>query len=521
MVTNDKNVNNSVIRGRVFSYMRWSSKPQTWGDSERRQLQAAQEWCAQHGTKLADEKFVDSGVSARDGRNRERSLGRLVNTLRAGDYLLVEDQDRLSREDWLTAARFLDEVTAKGVMVAVLSNNQIITRETFLHDPGVFLPAVLKMYAANDENLKRTQRIRQAMAARREQIKAGKPVAGPLPCWLDWKRDEQGRPVEPRQAVVVEEKAKSVRRIFELSRKGLGVHSILRELMLQKVACPSRGPKSCWNSRLIYRLLTDKAVLGYYEIEKPEELSVPGVFPAIISKADFQDSGDQMRDRCNHTAPFKYQNNSLFTALCKCSICGSSLIKCRTGHNGKYYDYLCCSSGLRNWKKEARCKVRGTGINYEKFEKSFAFLLTRTARVRELLAEDGGGLSRLDALKDQLCSVQKRAEKYLKLIETEDDPPRSILEALKSLEAQEAEFQGQVDSESARMANKAPAIKPYAELTALDMQNKEHRSKIRKLLREIVKSITVELGQDRYVVAFSSGKSVSATFGPAGTWMID
>jgi len=38
------NVKNADKTGRVFSYLRWSTDSQTWGDSERRQNMAAEQW---------------------------------------------------------------------------------------------------------------------------------------------------------------------------------------------------------------------------------------------------------------------------------------------------------------------------------------------------------------------------------------------------------------------------------------------------------------------------------------------
>jgi hypothetical protein len=58
-----KNGQNERQVGQVFSYMRWSSEPQTWGDSERRQFQQPLEWCQREGQVLAEEVFADRGVS--------------------------------------------------------------------------------------------------------------------------------------------------------------------------------------------------------------------------------------------------------------------------------------------------------------------------------------------------------------------------------------------------------------------------------------------------------------------------
>ena len=98
------------VKTSVFSYLRRSSQPQTWGDSERRQLQAAETWCRQRGLTLSD-RFEDRGVQAWNEKNQERALGDLLRMAKRGDYLLVEDADRLSRQDWLTALNFVAGIT--------------------------------------------------------------------------------------------------------------------------------------------------------------------------------------------------------------------------------------------------------------------------------------------------------------------------------------------------------------------------------------------------------------------------
>jgi|SRR5882724_6120348 len=88
----------------VYSYIRWSSEPQTWGDSERRQLKDHRDWAARRGLKLSDRTFADRGVSAKAGKNlTEGALGELVKIAKPGDIILLEEHDRFSRQNPLDA----------------------------------------------------------------------------------------------------------------------------------------------------------------------------------------------------------------------------------------------------------------------------------------------------------------------------------------------------------------------------------------------------------------------------------
>ena len=83
----------SPKRKRAFSYLRWSTDPQFWGDSERRRIEMANNYCADHGLQLVD-RFTDTGVSAVKGANRKGELGKLLDVIKQGDTLLVEDSAR-------------------------------------------------------------------------------------------------------------------------------------------------------------------------------------------------------------------------------------------------------------------------------------------------------------------------------------------------------------------------------------------------------------------------------------------
>jgi hypothetical protein len=86
----------------VYSYIRWSTERQNFGDNERRQLQAAESWCAKSGLKLSDRTFTDRGTSAFKGRSRsEGRPGRAVENSPARRTFLIEDyRDHLDKPKW-------------------------------------------------------------------------------------------------------------------------------------------------------------------------------------------------------------------------------------------------------------------------------------------------------------------------------------------------------------------------------------------------------------------------------------
>jgi DNA invertase Pin-like site-specific DNA recombinase len=243
---------NEMSIGIAYSYLRWSTKAQDLGDSERRQLGLAEAFCKANGLRLAEKTYADRGVSAFKGKNRDGELGQLLAILRPGNYLLVEDMDRLSRQDWLSAINFLNEIVVKGVIVVTLANGNRITAQTLRDNPGVFLPAILRAHLGNDENQKKAARIQASWDVRKQNLKAGKAVRQRLPVWLQW---------DPKQEKVIvhEEKVAIVRRIFDLAATN-GLLAITRTMANVPVITAHKRAK--WNQNLIRRILQNKAALG-------------------------------------------------------------------------------------------------------------------------------------------------------------------------------------------------------------------------------------------------------------------
>src|SRR5438067_4569499 len=118
------------MRGPVgFSYLRWSTDPQQFGDSERRQLEPARAWCERRGIPFRDE-YRDPATSAWTGKNIEGGdLGRFLNDVgfrdpkrpQPGDYLLIENPDRLTRYKYVfKAMAIIDRIFQKRITLVFL-----------------------------------------------------------------------------------------------------------------------------------------------------------------------------------------------------------------------------------------------------------------------------------------------------------------------------------------------------------------------------------------------------------------
>src|SRR5262245_21809613 len=108
----------------AYSDLRFSSAGQAAGDSIRRQTEAAAAWCARNGIALDNLTTLrDLGRSAFTGAHRENpdrnalaAFLRLVEDGKVprGSYLVIENLDRLSREDIRPALSLLLSLIDSG-----------------------------------------------------------------------------------------------------------------------------------------------------------------------------------------------------------------------------------------------------------------------------------------------------------------------------------------------------------------------------------------------------------------------
>lgn len=476
----------------VYSYTRWSSDGQADGDSERRQVQMAENWCASRGLSLAGTE-KDEGVSAWNGKNRIEGTGlsRLLKRLRPGDYLLIEDLDRLSRQNWLTATNFVAEIVEKDVTLVTLNNGNEITSERFKRDPGCFLPAVLRAFLGNDENLKKSERIKASWQARKEKMRNGEPANYRLPCWLAW--DERtGRPT------LVEHNAVVIRRMFELAASDMGVVTITRTLAAEGASLVDGDRRLALGSSYVWRTLVNKQVIGYVTFIDPPQ---PGVFPPVIDEQTFYAVQGRLQARKHQTAPRKYSELNLFSGLGYCSKCGGRVCRFSQNRNGKTYRYLLCSNSLH---KDGRCGV--SGMRYDLIEASFLALLANSGLVRKALASaDATKPSTLDALNGQLVDTERQINKFVTLLSDDPTPSPTLYKHLKDSEAKAAEWRRQIDAERARIIADAPALETYQEFErriAGRMLEPQYRAQVKDLLPALVEKLIVNTARSEYVVHF-------------------
>lgn len=273
----------------AYSYIRFSHPDQAKGDSLRRQVEAAADWCRRHNVTLDTSTTLrDLAKSAYTGDHRSNPdrhalalFLKLVEEGRVprGAYLLVENLDRLSREHIQPALLLVLNLLQAGVRVVQLKPSEMV-----FDDKSDTLPVMMMMMElsrGHGESAIKSDRVGAAWAQRRVRARAGDAVlTRRLPAWV---KLEGGKPT------LIPEKADAIRRVFSLSAAGYGTALIVKTLTSEGV--PPIGDGGHWSRSYVGLLLNDRRALGELQPRRRDGSADGAVltnyFPAVVTEADW------------------------------------------------------------------------------------------------------------------------------------------------------------------------------------------------------------------------------------------
>ncbi|MFS8054009.1 recombinase family protein [Rhizobium sp. BR 317] len=338
---------------KAFSYIRFSTPEQAKGDSLRRQLDNARKFAESHNLIL-DDSLRDEGVSAFRGRNRNNgSLGAFLKkvedgTVPSGSYLIVENLDRLSRQEVHVALRLFLMLIEHGIVLATLSDGKIYSGTTIATNPTDLIVSIALMMRSHDESATKSMRLKEIWEKKRSRASAsGTAMTKVCPGWLE-KTGNSYVAIKGRDLVV--------RRIFDLAIEGVGTRSIAKQLNSSREPTWSvkKGKKSIWYDSYIKKILENPAVYGEYTPRSKRAGGsdatagepIQGYFPAVVDRETFFRAKAALTTRVtsNVRSPVGKHRNIL-TGLIKCSECGSGLHYIDKGKRGGR-PYLRCTKSL-------------------------------------------------------------------------------------------------------------------------------------------------------------------------------
>lgn len=265
----------------AYSLIRFSDNEQRKGDTIRRQVAMRDDWLARKGIALdASLTLPPSCVSAFRGKQKTKSLGLFLQAchdgrVKKGSYLIIENLDRLSREDIPPALKLFLEILEFGIIIVTIDPEMEYRTEKL--DLTSLILAIVELSRGHSESRTKSNRLSQKWAERRLNM-AKKPMTKICPAWLKLVR---GKFVPRPKAVAI------VRRVYQLASAGNGNQNICRILNDEGVK-PITGSRF-WHQSYIQRLLSRRDVLGEFQpnilkdgkwvaVGKP----VKGYYPRII-----------------------------------------------------------------------------------------------------------------------------------------------------------------------------------------------------------------------------------------------
>jgi DNA-binding CsgD family transcriptional regulator len=158
------------------------------------------------------------------------------------------------------------------------------------------------------------------------------------PAWLGLSEDRTS-------FIFIPERAKIVRRIFELSIAGFGGYTIAKQLNEKKVPAFGTSPK--WDQSTIHNMLRNRATLGEYQPGKHRKTkdvpvdgtTIPNFYPPVIEEKIFKAAQEaRQRNLASGRGRKGRLITNLFSGLPTCSYCGSQV---KFHSNGQAKSLIC------------------------------------------------------------------------------------------------------------------------------------------------------------------------------------
>jgi DNA invertase Pin-like site-specific DNA recombinase len=462
---------------------------------ERQTTADADRFCRHFGFAVGKRILVDDGVSAWKGLNASpnHQLGQFLADARKGlippgDCLLLENYDRLSRQDPWAAIGLVSELRQLGIHIGRLDRMKLLRYDST--DPGDFFEASIEFMRGNSESNAKSDRNGKAWARKRKAAREkGAIITHRLPAWVE---DRGGK------LKLIGHRAAIVRRIFALSAGGHGASLIVKKLTREKV--PAFGASGRWTRAYVGLILKDRRVLGEFQPRRRDG-STEGppllhYYPPAISEAEFYaaragaGSRRQKQGRIGNRV-------ELFSGLLKNARDGDSYYVATRTDGGKHSRVLVNTNAA-----EGRAKCYSFPL--ATFESAIISLLSEIDP-QEILNGDSGPDESL-ALAGELASVDAKIGE----LETEllKGDVAALANVLRQLEARKRELAEKLADAREKAAH--PLSESWGETQTLleTMENSNDPTDVRLRLRGALKRIVYSIwllimpkGRDRLCAA--------------------
>lgn len=408
---------------RVACYIRVSTVDQATDgyslDVQRERLEA---YCKAQGWD--DYTFyMDDGET---GTNINRpGMKRLIRHIEEKkiDAVIVMKIDRLSRKQ-KDVLYLLEEVFDK--------HNVIFKSSTEPFDTGTSLGKAMIGVLAVFAQLERDMIVERTIGGKLQRIRGGKWHGGHAPFGYRW--PENGDDLE-----VVTDEADTVREIFNRFIDGDSYSSLSRWAQ-------EKHPNFTFEASIIKRIVSRPTYAG--KMLYSGNMYDSGTEP-VIDERTWLDAQRELSRRNDGLPP---RGEYLLTGLCRCALCGSSVVhetkQYKHKLNGKLYykDYICC--------KNQKFKPYSCNMGYHQRVKVEQFVINQIKSIaadadsikEQLVHEtDDGRAELIQALEDRVKAAESGLENLMEAIQLGVVKPSAVAQRIKDLESEKAAAESSLD----------------------------------------------------------------------------
>jgi DNA-binding CsgD family transcriptional regulator len=177
------------------------------------------------------------------------------------------------------------------------------------------------------------------------------------PGWLGLNEDKTA-------FVYLDDRAKIVQRIFQMSIRGTGGYTIAK--LLNEAGVPAFGTSGKWDQSTIHNMLSSRATIGEYQKkqtingkEVPVGKPIPHYYPAVIDLGTFEAAQEIRRENLSTRRGRKGRRiTNLFSDIPRCVYCDSTVKL----HNAKVKSLVC----KQVWGRQGCYRFKWTYADFEK-----------------------------------------------------------------------------------------------------------------------------------------------------------
>jgi DNA invertase Pin-like site-specific DNA recombinase len=465
-----------------YSYIRYSSDQQADGDSIRRQTTRTKQWCERNGVTLdTSTTYEDRGKSAYHGRHRETGvLAKFLSEVEAGhiprgSVLIIENLDRLSRENPWDAVPLLCSIVNADISVVTLSPSEMVYQRG--RDMTALVLAVIEFGRGHSESASKADRLAAVWGEKKDQArKSGSVMTRALPGWV---REQGGK------LVLIPERARVVRKIFDLALSGHGLALIVKHLTDGKTPVFGRG--KAWSKSYVHKILAGRVAVGEFQPLKggePDGDPIPNYFPPAVDETTWQQAQAALSRRRDRPGRVGHFVASLFSCLIKDARTRGTM---HITHQAQGRGAKRCHRRVLMPSDASEGRTKIVSFPYTVFEQAVLSCL-KEINPADVLGKQPEGEAA--ALAGELATLEGRMRQLEDELTGEGDVP-TLARAVKAMESKRQDLLKR--RAEARRKESNPQGEAWGKMQSLlDLAKDDaRRLRLRDLLREVVEEVWV------------------------------